>query len=96
MAKKRMAYTQTEYAKLDDVTPKISFLKNEYLMTMSFFHLQDTTSLLNAALTCKDFLNVALDKLWEKMASLLPFLRLLPALQFENDAFVCANVHVFL
>ena len=99
MAKKRMPYTQTEYTRLDDVIAKISFLKNEYLMTMTFSHLQvenDKTSLLNAALTCKDLLEVALDKLWEKMASLLPVLKLLPALQFENDAYVCANVHVFL
>ena len=92
---------QNEYTKLDDAIAKKSFLKNEYLMSMTFSHLldvtqSDRTSLLNAALTCKDLLDVALDRLWERMASLLPVLKLLPALQFENDAYVCANVHVFL
>ena len=89
----------------DDVTAKYSFMKNPYLMTMTFSHLpvkidEDSESnrlcLLNAALTCKDFLDVALDKLWEKMYCLLPVLKLLPALQFEDDSFVCANVYAFL
>ena len=74
---------------------------------MAFSHLQlvqvdsetiDKTnrqSLLNAALTCKDFLDVALDELWKRMDSFLPVLKLLPALQFEDDSFVCANVHDF-
>jgi hypothetical protein len=52
--------------------------------------------LLNAALTCKDFLDVAVDALWEKMNSLVPLLKLLPALQIEDNAYVGANVHVFL
>ena len=107
MAKKRMVYTQTGYTKPDDVNAKKSFLKNQYLMTMAFSHLQlvqvdsetiDKTNrqnLLNAALTCKDFLDVALDELWKRMDSFLPVLKLLPALQFEDDSFVCANVHDF-
>ena len=107
MAKKRMVYTQTGYTKPDDVNAKKSVLKNQYLMTMAFSHLQlvqvdsetiDKTnrqSLLNAALTCKDFLDVALDELWKRMDSFLPVLKLLPALQFEDDSFVCANVHDF-
>ena len=104
MAAKRMSHNQTGYTKPDDITAKKIFLKNQYLMTMTFSYLQveilDKTNrhwqcLLNAALTCKDFLDVALDKLWEKMSSLLPVLKLLPALQYENDSFVCASVHVF-
>ena len=96
MAKKRIAHTQTGYTKLDDLTAKFSFLNDPVLMTMTFSHLQVKTSLLNAALACKDLLDIALDKLWETLDSLLPILKLLPALQFENDAYVCANVHVFL
>ena len=103
MAKKRMSYTQTGYTKPDNVNATKSFLKNQYLLTMTFSHLQveimseDTNRqcLLYAALTCKDFLDVALDELWKRMDSLLPVLKLLPALQFEDDSFVCANVHVF-
>ena len=91
---------QNEYTKLDDAIAKKSFLKNEYLMSMTFSHLldvtqNDRTSLLNAALTCKDFLDVALDVLWEELDSLVPLLKLLPALQVENKAYVCANVHAF-
>ena len=84
---------------LDNVTAKNSFLKNQDLMAMTFSYLQgndDRDCLLNAALTCKDFLDVALDKLWEKMDSLVPVLKLLPALQCENECYVCANVLVFL
>ena len=82
---------------LDNVTAKKSFLKNQDLMTMTFTYLQGNKCLLNAALTCKDFLDVALDKIWEKLDSLVPVLKLLPALQFENDEYyVCADVLVFL
>ena len=67
---------------------------------MTFSYLQgndDRDCLLNAALTCKDFLDVALGKLWEKMDFLVPVLKPLPALQFENDEYyVCADVLVFL
>ena len=51
--------------------------------------------LFNAALTCKDFLDVALDALWEELDSLVPLLKLLPALRVEDKAYVCANVHIF-
>ena len=56
---------------LDNVAAKNSFLKNQDLMamTLAFSYLQgndDRDCLLNAALTCKDFLDVALDKLWEE------------------------------
>ena len=92
---------------LDNVTAKDSFLKNAELKAMTFSHLplavdsdyyydENRRWLLNAALTCKDFLDVALDALWERMYSLVPLLKLLPALQIEDDAYVCANVHVFL
>ena len=69
-------------------------------MTMTFTHQhfqfdKNLKSLLNAALTCKDFLDVALDALWEKMYFWGPLLELLPALQVEDGAYVCANVHVF-
>ena len=81
----------------DNVTAKNTYLKNQDLMAMTFSYLQGNNEcLLNAALTCKYFLDVALDKLWEKMDSLVPVLKLLPALQFENDIYVCANVFVFL
>ena len=92
-----MASTQTGYIKLD-LAAKESFLKNQYLITMTLSHLDfwiDMTSLLNAALTCKDFLDGALDALWEMMPSFLPLLKLLPALKVEHAAYVCANVHVF-
>ena len=70
-------------------------------MAITLSHLQRENDdkyrcLLNAALTCKDFLNVALDALWEEMYSLVPLLKLLPTLQVEDKAYVCANVHAFL
>ena len=77
------------------------FLKNPDLMAMTFSHLQvkndkkNRRCLFNAALTCKDFLDIALDALWERLDSLLPLLKLLPALQVEDGAYICANVHVF-
>ena len=93
------SHTQTGYTELDDVTAKDSFLKNPDLMAMTFSHLKNVARyrcLLNAALTCKDLLDVALDALWEELDSLLPLLKLLPALQVEDGgAYVCANVHVF-
>ena len=52
--------------------------------------------MLNVALTCMDFLDVALDALWEELGSLMPLLNLLPTLQIEDDAYVCAKVYVFL
>jgi hypothetical protein len=57
---------------------------------------KDYRCLFDAALTCKDFLEVALDALWEELDSLVPLLKLLPALQVEDKVYVCANVHVFL
>jgi hypothetical protein len=76
---------------------KDSFMRNQDLKAMTFSHLQGNDEcLMNAALTCKDFLDEALDKLWEEMDSLVPVLKLLPALQFENDTYVCAYVLVFL
>jgi hypothetical protein len=95
--------TQTRCTELYDVTAKHSFLKNPDLKAMTFSHLQvnsnqESQCLLNAALTCKDFLEVALDALWEKLDSLVPLLKLLPALQVEEEAYayVCENVHVFI
>ena len=83
-----------------NVSAKDSFLKNSYLLAMTVTHLKEYDEgwyLLNAALTCKDFLEVALNALWEYMDSLklLQLLKLLPALQFKGDSYVCANVHVF-
>ena len=96
-------HSQSGCTELYDVTAKDSFLKNPELKAMTFSHLQvkndakmECRFLLNAALACKDFLDVALDALWEELDSLLPLLELLPALRIENDAYVCANVHVFL
>ena len=97
------SYTQTGCTELGDVTAKNYFLKNTELKAMTFSHLRDINNenenrqcLLNAALTCKDFLEVALDELWREMDSFVPILKLLPGLQFENETYVCANVHVFL
>jgi hypothetical protein len=91
------SHTQTGNTKSDDVTAKVSFLKSPELMAMTLSHLQsDEQSLLNAALTCKDFLEEALDKIWENMDSMVPLLKVLPALQVEDEEYlVCANVHVF-
>ena len=75
MAKSKMAslksHIQTGYT---DVTATDFFLKNPELKAMTFSHLQVKDSekyrcLLNTALTCKDFLEVALDGLWEEMDS---------------------------
>jgi hypothetical protein len=95
---KSKSHTQTGNT---NVTAKYSFFKNSELKALTFSHLQvkndkEFRCLLNAALTCKDFLDVALDALWEELNSLVPLLKLLPALQVEDHAYVCANVHVFL
>ena len=80
-----------------DVTAEHSFLIPE-LMAMTFSHLKihSNRCLLNLALTCKDFLDIALDALWEVLYSFMPLLKLLPTLQFENESYVCANVHAFI
>ena len=89
------SHTQTGYTggETDDVTAKNSFLKNPELKAITFSHLQieKLSCLLNAALTCKDFLEVALDILWEELDSMVPLLKVLPALQLEGDEYVCAN-----
>ena len=89
------SHTQTGYTELDDVTAKISFLNNPDLMVMTFSyqHVGKCRWLLNAALTCKDFLDVALDELWGKQDSLVPLLKLLPALQVEDEAYVSPLGH---
>ena len=90
-------------AETDDVTAKNSFLKNLELKAITFSHLkiEKHRCLLNAALTCKDFLEVALDTLWEELDSFVPLLKMLPALQvedseYEGSEYVCANFHVSL
>ena len=65
---------------------------------MTFSHIDSDDyrqCLLNTALTCKYFLYAALDALWEELDSLVPLLKLLPALQLERNTYVCAYVHVF-
>ena len=66
------SHSQTGYTELDDVTARNSFLKDSELMAMTISHLQDDLEtdenlkrwcLLNMALTCKDFRDVALDAL---------------------------------
>ena len=44
-----------------------------------------------------DFLDVALDTLWEELDFLVPLLKLLPILQVEDDSYVCTtwNIYVF-
>ena len=94
------SHFQSGYTDLDNVTARDSFLKIPELMAMTISHLRgevdEERCLLNAALTCKDFLDIALDALWEKLESLVPVLKLLPALEVEDKAYVCANVHIFL
>ena len=95
------SHTQMGLETGNNVTAKFSFLKNQDLLAMTFSYLQSNDGndvcLVNAALTSKDFLDVALDKIWEEMDSLLPVLKLLPALQFaNNEYYVCANILVFL
>ena len=57
------------YPELDNVTARDSVLKNPDLMAKTFSHLKamdldyGSHDLFNAALTCKDFLDVALDAL---------------------------------
>ena len=89
------SHTQTGYTELDDVTAKDSFMKNPDLMAKTFSHFENNKKnrwyLFNAALTCKDFLDVALDALWKELDSLVPLLKLLPALQIEDGAYVCAT-----
>jgi hypothetical protein len=89
------------YTELDDVTAKGSFFKNPELMEKTFSHLQveddkKYRSLFSAALTSKNFLDVALDALWKELDTLVPLLKLLPSLQVEDEVYVCANVHAFL
>ena len=90
------------YPELDNVTARDSVLKNPDLMAKTFSHLKamdldyGSHDLFNAPLTCKDFLDVELDALWEKLDSLVPLLKLLPTLQVVDEAYVCANVHIFL
>ena len=91
------SHTQTGRIELDDVTTKNSFFRNPDLMAMTFSHFRNVDEkrqdLLNAALTCKDFLDEALNVLWEEMDSLLPLLKMLPALQVKDGAYVCALVN---
>ena len=93
------AHTQTGYT---NVTAKQSFLENPELKAKTFSQLLQVKndkinrrSLLNAALTCKDFLDVALDALWEELDSLVPLLKLLPAMKLESNAYVCAKCQCF-
>ena len=72
-------------------------------MAITFSHLPITCSLLNAALTCKDFLDIGLDALWEELDSLMPLMKLLPNLQFEDldynrstSTYVWANFYDFI
>ena len=96
------SHTQTRCTGVDNLTAKDSFLKDPDLKAKTFSHLQVKNAekcrcLLNVALTCKGFLDIALDALWEKLDSMVPLLKLLPALlQVEDEAYVCANVHIFL
>ena len=62
-------------------------------MAITFSHLQGD-ALLNAALTCKDFLEEALDGIWKEIYTWEPLLKLFPALQIEDEVYVCTNVHL--
>ncbi|KAF8801972.1 hypothetical protein BYT27DRAFT_7261408 [Phlegmacium glaucopus] len=91
------SHTQTTDTGLSDFTAKDFFLNNPYLISQTFSHLQVEDdreyclSLFNAALTCKHFLDAALDALWENLDSLIPLLRLLPALCVEDNAYVLSG-----
>ena len=76
---------------------KNSELKKRAFSHLDFAHILDPDSesgvtyvsyrqcLLNVALTCKDFLDEALDILWRKLDSFLPLLKVLPALLQLHD-----------
>ena len=90
--------TQTGYTRSDNglETAKDSFFRNSELLAMTFSRLYlKLNCLFNVALTCKDFLEEALDKIWEEMDSMVPLLKVLPALQVEDNEYVCVNVDVF-
>ena len=89
-----------ETPEFHDVMAKDSFLKNSELKAMTFSYLKNDVKMkrqffLNAALSCKDFLHVALDALWEELDSLVPLLEVLPSLQLDNKAYVCVHAHIF-
>jgi hypothetical protein len=79
-------------------TAKDLFFKIPDLIEQTISHLQADNDkeyrlcLFNTALTCKDFLHPALDALWKELHSLMPLLKLLPSLQIEDQAYVCAHV----
>ena len=68
-------------------------MENDYFCSFN----EQLRYFLNAALTCRDFLDVGLDALWEELDSLMPLLRLLPAVRscYLNLAYynVCVNLH---
>ena len=77
-----------------ELTAQDSFLKNSELMAMTISYLkakndQKYRCLSNVALTCVDFLDVALNALWEEPNSFVPLLKLLPTLQVEDNSYVC-------
>lgn len=75
-------------------------LTHAYLLRLVFQHLKyldevepngphiNRKGLLNIALTCKAFLEPALDTLWESLDSLLPLLKLLPLFTLVNEQYV--------
>ena len=88
---------------LHNETAKDSFMKNAELKAMTFCYLRlkndvkmKSQFLLNAALASKDFLEVALDALWEELESLVPLLKLLPALQLDPKGYVRVYVCFFI
>ncbi|KAF8801987.1 hypothetical protein BYT27DRAFT_7244930 [Phlegmacium glaucopus] len=94
------SHTQTIETGLNGLTTKkFIFLNNPYLISHTFSHLrvgadnlkEHRLSLFNAALTSKYFLDAALDALWENLDSLVPLLRVLPALRLENNAYVLSG-----
>lgn len=48
-------------------------------------------NLIRAALTCKVFLDPALDRLWRAIDTLLPLLKLLPSFQLVGGVYVKFN-----
>lgn len=69
-------------------------LNNQDLMGQVFKHLDDDLKLestrkkqlLSAGLTCRSFLDPALDILWRSMHSIMPLLRILPSFQKVNGS----------
>ena len=72
--------------------PREDVLSNEDLLGIMFSYIQTydkpCQELLNLALTCKTFYELALNALWKTLPSLLPLFKVLPSLILVNETYV--------